>query len=34
MKERILELLNNQIQKEFESAYAYLDLAVFFDSLS
>lgn len=33
MKERILELLNNQVQKEFESAYVYLDLAAFFDSI-
>ncbi|MCQ2596992.1 MAG: ferritin [Treponema sp.] len=34
MKERILTLLNSQIEKEFESAYAYLDIAAFFDSLS
>lgn len=34
MKERVFNLLNSQVQKEFESAYAYLDLAAFFESIS
>lgn len=34
MKDKIYTMLNTQIQKELESAYAYLDLAVFFDSLA
>lgn len=33
MKERILEMLNEQIQMEFDSAYAYLGIASYFDSL-
>lgn len=34
MKDKIYNMLNEQIQKEFESAYAYLDIAAFFDSLA
>lgn len=33
MKEEIYELINTQIQKEFESAYLYLGFSSYFDSI-
>ena len=34
MNERIAKLLNEQINKEFYSAYLYLDMAVFYEELN
>jgi len=34
MNEKIAKLLNEQINKEFYSAYLYLDMAVYFDQLN
>ena len=33
MNERIATLLNEQINKEFYSAYLYLDMAIYYDEL-
>ena len=34
MNEKVVALLNDQINKEFYSAYLYLDMAIYFDQLN
>ena len=34
MRENVRNALNEQIKKEFESAYLYLSMSAFFESLS
>ena len=33
MNETVVRLLNEQINKEFYSAYLYLDMAIFYDAM-
>ncbi len=33
MNEKVIKLLNGQINKELYSAYLYMDMAIFYDAL-